>query len=94
MTLWTVLCEQELTKQAARGLGLATRLPGSNVDLDGNALAEAAPVGAPEAAGTDRASTAANGLVLRETVRSGRSIFHEGHVIVIGDVNPGAEVMA
>ncbi|MDX1613793.1 MAG: septum site-determining protein MinC [Candidatus Promineifilaceae bacterium] len=93
MTLWTVLSEQDLTKQAARGLGLATRLPGSNVDLDGNALVDVGSADGPEASGAD-GQTAANGLVLRETVRSGRSIFHEGHVIVIGDVNAGAEVMA
>jgi septum site-determining protein MinC len=32
--------------------------------------------------------------VERRTVRSGEKISAEGHVIVIGDVNPGAEVIA
>ena len=32
--------------------------------------------------------------VERRTVRSGEKIAAEGHVIVIGDVNPGAEVIA
>jgi len=27
-------------------------------------------------------------------VRSGRSVVHEGHVIILGDVNPGAQVIA
>jgi septum site-determining protein MinC len=33
-------------------------------------------------------------LVLRETLRSGRAVRHGGPVIVIGDVNPGAELIA
>jgi septum site-determining protein MinC len=28
------------------------------------------------------------------TLRSGQSLRHQGHVIVVGDVNPGAEVLA
>jgi septum formation inhibitor MinC len=35
-----------------------------------------------------------NSLLLRETVRSGRAIRYKGHVVVIGDVNPGAEIIA
>lgn len=34
------------------------------------------------------------GLLLRRTVRSGQSIRHPGHVVIIGDVNPGAEIIA
>ena len=30
----------------------------------------------------------------RRTLRSGEKIAHDGHVIILGDVNPGAEVMA
>lgn len=30
----------------------------------------------------------------RRTLRSGEKIAHEGHVIILGDVNPGAEVIA
>ena len=37
---------------------------------------------------------AAGGLFLRRTLRSGQSIQHDGDVCIIGDVNPGAEVMA
>ncbi|MBI5305194.1 MAG: septum site-determining protein MinC [Chloroflexi bacterium] len=33
-------------------------------------------------------------LVLRRTIRSGQVVRHTGPVIVIGDVNPGAEVIA
>ena len=33
-------------------------------------------------------------LVLRRTIRSGQVVRHDGTVIVIGDINPGAEVIA
>lgn len=33
-------------------------------------------------------------LVVNRTLRSGQSVRHEGDVIVLGDVNPGAEVVA
>ena len=34
------------------------------------------------------------GMLVRRTVRSGQSIQHPGHVVIIGDVNPGAEIVA
>jgi septum site-determining protein MinC len=33
-------------------------------------------------------------LYLRQTLRSGQMISHKGHLVIVGDVNPGAEVMA
>jgi septum site-determining protein MinC len=94
MVLWAVLSDNEATKEAARGLALATRLPGSNTDLNGNVLQTAAAVEQSPAASSNSRAEGSNGLILRETIRSGRSIYHEGHVVVIGDVNPGAEIIA
>jgi len=34
------------------------------------------------------------GVLFKRTLRSGRTIHSEGHVVVIGDVNPGAEIIA
>jgi septum site-determining protein MinC len=34
------------------------------------------------------------GLLVRRTLRSGQRVEHPGHVVVIGDVNPGAEITA
>jgi septum site-determining protein MinC len=34
------------------------------------------------------------GLVVRRTLRSGQSLRHPGSIVVIGDVNPGAEIIA
>lgn len=33
-------------------------------------------------------------LIVERTLRSGNSVQYEGHVIVLGDVNPGAEIIA
>jgi len=33
-------------------------------------------------------------VVIKRTLRSGQVVQHPGHVIVVGDVNPGAEVLA
>jgi septum site-determining protein MinC len=89
LTLWTVLAETVDTRTAARQLNLATRLPGSQTDLDGNARELAQPEVTSE-----ETVTRANTLLLQETIRSGRSVYHEGHVVIIGDVNPGAEIAA
>ena len=89
LELWAVLADDGETRSIARELGLATRLSGSATDLDGNALA-----GSPNGTPPPRTPPAANALLLRETVRSGRSVWHEGHVVVLGDVNPGAEIIA
>ncbi len=36
----------------------------------------------------------AQAIVIRRTIRSGQMVRHAGTVVVIGDVNPGAEVIA
>ncbi len=33
-------------------------------------------------------------LYLRQTLRSGQVVSHSGHLVVVGDVNPGAEILA
>lgn len=35
-----------------------------------------------------------SGLLVHRTLRSGQILKHSGHVVIIGDVNPGAEVIA
>lgn len=40
------------------------------------------------------AGAANNALYLRQTVRSGQSIRHDGTIVICGDVNPGAEIIA
>lgn len=96
MALWAVLAETAETKDAARDLGLATRLPGSQTDLDGKTF-EQPPTRPAESAPpptSHEPAGSSGGLLIKETLRSGRSISHEGHVVIIGDVNPGAEIIA
>lgn len=53
-------------------------------------------VGLPENAAPTQTQDAPPGdsLVVRRTLRSGQVIHHPGHVVIIGDVNPGAEIRA
>ena len=90
LELWAVLAEEPVVREAARELVLATRLSGSQTDLNGNFLLQS--VEQETAVSADIPSQ--GGLILKETLRSGRSIYHEGHVVIIGDVNPGAEIVA
>ncbi len=88
LMLWAVLTDDQETRTVAQALNLATRLAGSSTDLDGNKVARAI-----EEANI-KEETVSNSLLIKETLRSGRSIHHEGSIVVIGDVNPGAEIIA
>ncbi len=90
LTLRTVLADDPYTRRQAREMGFGIRLSGSQTDLDGNVLPETVAVSNGQAA----AMPGSNALLLHETLRSGRSVTHDGHVIIMGDVNPGAEVIA
>ena len=81
--LWAVVSTNPATEAAAQELGLVIEL-GLPRPRD--------PESAPE--GDEEALPVAEGLVVRRTLRSGQSLRHPGHIVVIGDVNPGAEVVA
>ena len=78
--LWAILGTSPATNRAARRLQLET-------ELQDNALAEELPPLESDEFGSD-------GVLVRRTLRSGRRVRHTGHVVVIGDVNPGAEIIA
>jgi septum site-determining protein MinC len=78
ISLWAVEGEHPSTHAAAKELGLETR---------------SHPVDAAQPARTPVLEEMA-GIVVRRTLRSGQAIHHAGHVVLIGDVNPGAEVVA
>jgi septum site-determining protein MinC len=80
VTLWAVEGEHPTTHAMARKLGLETTLH---------------PTVRPASSGTEhipREEMA--GIVELRTLRSGQAIRHAGHVTLIGDVNPGAEIVA
>lgn len=78
--LWAVLSESPTTEQTAQLLGLATRIS--------KPRPEETRAYAVENLGEETA------LFLDRTLRSGTRIEFAGHVVVLGDVNPGAEIVA
>jgi septum site-determining protein MinC len=78
--LWAILSRHDDTLVAAARLGLAVNL-GVTEELVEEVRAEAEDAGL---------ST----VVADRTLRSGQRVHHPGHVIVFGDVNAGAEVIA
>jgi septum site-determining protein MinC len=48
----------------------------------------------PTAARQPESEDRSEAIVIQRTLRSGQVIRHQGHITVIGDINPGAEVIA
>jgi len=51
-------------------------------------------VESPQVCFTGLESYETNALIVRRTLRSGQTIRHSGAIVIIGDVNPGSEVVA
>lgn len=106
VVLSAVLSESMTTLSAARKLGLPTTLepaagPGKAADgAAGGRPPDATPVAetllkvdeGPPPIASEEAGT--RGVLVKRTLRSGRTVRSDGHVVVLGDVNPGAEVVA
>jgi len=78
--LRAVLSNSPTTERTAQALGLATKLSKPRRNRM-----------------TRRLDTALKGdqaVLVQRTLRSGHNIKHPGHVTIIGDVNPGAEIVA
>jgi septum site-determining protein MinC len=80
LSLEFVMSDSETTLEAAQALDVRT-----GVSTEGTS-SDALPI-SPEETGIP-------GVMFKRTLRSGRVVRSEGHVIVIGDVNPGAEIIA
>ncbi len=80
ISLWAVISNSPLTEQTAQMLGLATR------------ISTPRPERAIRPMDTNLAGETA--VFVQRTLRSGFKVTHRGHVVVVGDVNPGAEVIA
>lgn len=89
MELWAILSDHPQTQMAAQDLKLGTRIPGSGAELAGSQQRAAlTPPPSPMPLEGE------GGLLIRGALRSGRVVENAGHVVVIGDVNPGAEIIA
>ena len=80
ISLWAVLSESPTTEQTSQLLGLATRISKPRPEESRRFAVE--DIGEETAMFLDR------------TLRSGTRIDFAGHVVVLGDVNPGAEIVA
>jgi septum site-determining protein MinC len=78
--LWAVLSKSAATERASQDLGLIIKLDQSS------------PV--PDKGSINSTLEGEEAVFLRRTLRSGHKVIHPGHIIVIGDVNPGAELVA
>ncbi len=83
--LWAVVSTNPVTEAAAQELELVISI---KPDI------APSPSPGPETVSEDEAPPLAEGLVVRRTLRSGQGLRHPGDVVVIGDVNPGAEIVA
>jgi septum site-determining protein MinC len=80
ISLWAVISESPTTEHTSQLLGLATR------------ISKPRPEESRKFAVEDLGDETA--LFIDRTLRSGTRIEFGGHVVVLGDVNPGAEIVA
>ncbi len=80
LSLWALVSESPTTEKTAQLLGLATR------------ISKPRPEDTRPYAVQDLGEGTA--LFLNKTLRSGARVEFNGHVVVLGDVNPGAEIVA
>jgi septum site-determining protein MinC len=80
LSLWAVLSHSSSTEQTAQNLGFATRIH------------KADP--APQTYEASSISHGEEASFVKATLRSGANLTHPGNVTVLGDVNPGAQIIA
>jgi septum site-determining protein MinC len=89
--LWAVLSQNESTNSNVHKLRLASSLrppePEAHTKGETFVIQDSEPV-------LSHAADTTDGLLVRKRVRSGQVLRHPGHVVVIGDVNPGAQIIA
>jgi len=84
-TITSLLDQQGITLTTVLSQSAETRRAAQRLGYD---TARPSPQPPPRPAETT------DGMVVRRTLRSGQSVRHPGSVVIIGDVNPGAEVVA
>jgi septum site-determining protein MinC len=78
--LWAILSTSLLTERASQDLGLLIKIDQSS------------PV--PDKDPINSLLDGDEAIFLKRTLRSGHKVKHPGHIVVLGDVNPGAEIVA
>jgi septum site-determining protein MinC len=80
ISLWAVISTSTVTESSAQSLGLGTRI--------------FKPAQQTKSRTSSAQTPGEEGMFVQRTVRSGVKIEYPGHITIIGDVNPGAEVVA
>jgi septum site-determining protein MinC len=80
ISLWGLLSNSTITEQTAKVLGLATRLNTYKPEKSIRPI--------------DTNLTGQDGELIYRTIRSGFKLTSQRHVTIIGDVNPGAEIIS
>lgn len=80
ISMFAVLSKSPITEASAQALGLGTRI--------------FKPAERPVTSSARTVSPGEEGLFVQKTLRSGMRIEFPGHVTVVGDVNPGSEIVA
>ncbi len=80
VALFAVISTSQVTESSAQSLGLGTRI--------------FKPAQQARSRTTGAQTPGEEGMFIRRTLRSGVKIEYPGHITIIGDVNPGAEVVA
>jgi septum site-determining protein MinC len=80
LALWAVLSQSSKTIKNAQALGMATRLSKPLAEQDHKTY--------------ETRIDGESAVLVYRTLRSGYRLQYEGHIVVIGDINPGAEVIA
>lgn len=81
ITLWAIYSTSTITLTSASELGMVNSLPSDAAEIPGETSFDT------ELPGEDA-------KLLQRTLRSGQCIHYPGHVVVLGDVNPGSEIVA
>ena len=81
ITLWAILSNSPTTEKTAQTLGLATRINKPRPERQIHTLDTTIQGGE-------------HAVLVQRTLRSGYSLEFPGHVVIIGDINPGAQAIA
>jgi septum site-determining protein MinC len=78
--LKAILSSDHATERASQDLGLEIKIDQSSHQTETSSI--------------DSSLDGEEAIFLERTLRSGHKVSHPGHIVVLGDVNPGAELIA
>ena len=97
VTLWALISDETSAQVAAAHLGLDTKLPARDLRAERSERiqpARPAPHEPQPAVAPPSADVSDMAMIVRRTLRSGVRLHNPGSIVIIGDVHPGAEVIA